>query len=367
MVNLKIDNRAISAGDEMTILEAAKREGINIPTLCHSDSLEHYTSCMLCLVRENKSGKYLPSCSAIVQKGMDIDTTSQEVINLRRKSLELLFSEHRADCEAPCRVVCPAGYNIPLMNRLLADRNLVKAGELSNNQLNSENLWCFNCPGYCQNACKRKKLDVTVAIKNMQIYVSNQVNHGKKSDNNTEAAEEQVKTRPEKKKKRFTSLAGKTSENELKEWLKETEVNINRFSTITDQVSAASEASACMHCDCRAAGNCYLRELGDALLGKDPKGKIINGEAVKKINRKTNLIFENAKCIKCGLCVRICEDSTDEPALCFINRGFVSILSEPLTNGFEDVLKNKTRECIEICPTGALAWFNNNPADEDSR
>jgi predicted molibdopterin-dependent oxidoreductase YjgC len=364
MVNLKIDDRDVTAGDMMTILEVAKREGISIPTLCHKDKVDHYTSCMVCLVKEKISGKFLASCSARVMDGMEIDTGSQHVIEMRNKSVELLLSEHRADCEAPCRIVCPAGYNIPLMNRLLAAVDVEKATDLVRNQLNTETLWCFNCAGYCQNACKRKKIDIPVSIKNLQIFIS-----GK--DNPVVIQDEKVKTgdkipiaRPEKIKKRFASLTGKTSEPELKEWLKETDDITQRYSSITDLKNASAEASACMHCDCRAADNCELRDIADLLKLKDPRGKIINGPAVKKINRKTNLIFENAKCIKCGLCVRICEESTDEPALCFIKRGFVTILSEPLTHGFEDVLLSKTKECIEICPTGALAWFKTNPADE---
>jgi NADH dehydrogenase/NADH:ubiquinone oxidoreductase subunit G len=91
---------------------------------------------------------------------------------------------------------------------------------------------------------------------------------------------------------------------------------------------------------------------------KDPKGKLINAPIEKKINRKTGLIFENSKCIKCGLCVRICEDRQDQPALCFINRGFISIISEPLTVEFVEILKSTADKCIEICPTGALASFN---------
>jgi len=46
------------------------------------------------------------------------------------------------------------------------------------------------------------------------------------------------------------------------------------------------------------------------------------------------------------------------PALCFLNRGFITILSEPLTATFEDILKTKSDEVINICPTGALSKFN---------
>ncbi len=364
MASLKIDNKDIIADERMTILEAARSEGISIPTLCHSDTLEHYTSCMVCLVREKRSGKYIPSCSARVQDGMDIDASSNDVIDLRRRSVELLLSEHRADCEAPCRNVCPAGYNIPLLNRLLSEGKIEKAEAVSSGQKGPEGLWCFHCPGYCENACKRKKIDIQVSIKNLQIFVHKKNNPSIEESQQSETGEKTAALKPEKRKRRFTSVTGKTTDNELKEWLKESTDNVHRFSLINDMSSASEEALSCMHCDCRATRDCKLRDLGDEFALKNPSGKLVNGEAVKKINRKTNLIFENAKCIKCGLCIRVCEDNTEKPALCFLNRGFITILSEPITNGFEDVLRDKTKECIEICPTGALSWFKTDPADE---
>jgi NADH dehydrogenase/NADH:ubiquinone oxidoreductase subunit G len=57
------------------------------------------------------------------------------------------------------------------------------------------------------------------------------------------------------------------------------------------------------------------------------------------------------------LCVRISEYKSDEPQLCFINRGFVSIISEPLTCGFVETMKSTADECIAVCPTGALSYF----------
>ena len=59
-----------------------------------------------------------------------------------------------------------------------------------------------------------------------------------------------------------------------------------------------------MHCDCRAADNCRFRDLAEEFSIKDPRGKLVNSPIEKKINHNTGLIFENAKCIKCGLCVR---------------------------------------------------------------
>ncbi|HOB84516.1 MAG TPA: 2Fe-2S iron-sulfur cluster-binding protein, partial [Bacteroidales bacterium] len=123
MLKIKINNIDLEAEDGETIHSVAARAGISIPVLCHKDGVEHYTSCMVCMVRDKRTGSFIPSCTALVQDGQDIDASGDEVIEIRKKAVELLLSEHRAECEAPCRIVCPAGYNIPLMNRLLAAGN----------------------------------------------------------------------------------------------------------------------------------------------------------------------------------------------------------------------------------------------------
>ncbi len=361
MVKLKINSIEYEVPEGSTVLEIARDAGFDIPTLCHKDGLPHYSSCMVCMVKDRRKGNFLPSCSALAQEDMDIDTISDDVIEIRRKAIELLLSEHRAECEAPCRIVCPAGYNIPLMNRLISQNNFIAAIELGINQLISEEIKCTTCPGYCENACRRKKVDIPVSIRNLQLFVYEQIkNHehinssGLKQGNSPSV----ISGEQEKSKKRFSSHIGKLEASELSEWLKECSDQASRSREIADNDSAVIESGICMHCDCRAADDCRLRDLAKDFSIKDPRGKLVNSPIVKKINHNTGLIFENAKCIKCGLCVRICEDSTNEPALCFINRGFISIISEPLTEEFDNILKTKSKEVVEICPTGALSFLD---------
>lgn len=351
MLKIRINNIDTEAEEGETIYSVAHKAGINIPTLCHKDGVEHYTSCMVCMVKENKTGNYLPSCTAIAQEGMDIDCSGEDVISMRKKAVELLISEHRAECEAPCRIVCPAGYNIPLMNRFLASGEYRKAIELIMSELDAPEIRCRSCTGYCENACRRKKIDKQISIRNIRIFISENLGYGKVSDRIVPLSEYQDL------RKRFTSRIGKLDDSELKEWLKECVDTGKRFDSISDFESAGEEAKNCMHCDCRAAEDCRLRELAQELGLKDKGNKVINAPVIRKINYKTGLIFENAKCIKCGLCVRVCEDSNDEPALCFINKGFITIISEPLTEEFDNILLKKADICIDICPTGALSRF----------
>lgn len=351
MIRVRINNIELEGVEGQTILEVAGKAGIVIPTLCNKEGIEHYTSCMVCLVKDKKKETFIPSCSGLIHDDMDIDASGEEVIEMRKKALELLLSEHRAECEAQCRVVCPAGYNIPLLNRILASGNIEKAIELTHSEVDGSVIKCESCPGYCENACRRKKVDVPVSIRNIKLFVS-QCNNCKSSGEEYSPA-----STPSFNRKRFSSRTGPLDTDELKEWLKECREETHRHSEINDLEEAHEEAENCMHCDCRAADNCGLRNLADEYSVKDPRGKLVNAPVTKKINMKTGLIFENAKCIKCGLCVRVLEDSKEEPGLCFLNRGFVSIISEPLTEEFDNILATKSDICIDICPTGALSRF----------
>lgn len=355
MVKLKINNTGYEVPCGTTILDVARGAGITIPTLCHKDGLAHYSSCMVCLVKNKRTGNFLPSCSALVQDGMDIDCSSDDVISIRKKAVGLLLSEHRAECEAPCQVVCPGGYNIPLLNRMLGAKDFDGAIQLSITQFQSSGFLCTDCPGYCENACRRKKIDNPVSIRNMQLFISQQINHDNSNLNQHNIPIRKNTGNSEKTSGRFKSHIGRLEPGELNEWLKECRNEVKRNREISGLESAYMESGSCMHCDCRAAENCKFRDIADELSVKDPRGKLVNSPIRKKININTGLIFENAKCIKCGLCVRLCEDLKEEPALCFINRGFVSIISEPLTEDFNNIIKSGTKEVIDICPTGALS------------
>ncbi|MBA4321261.1 MAG: hypothetical protein C0408_00440 [Odoribacter sp.] len=363
MVRLKINNIECFVPEGTTVYDAAMGAGINIPTLCHKDGLPHYSSCMVCMVKDNIFNSYIPSCSALVQPEMDIDASGTEVIEIRKKAVELLLTEHRAECEGLCRVVCPAGYNIPLMNRHLAAGDIEAAIKLSRSELESNKIKCIECAGYCENACRRKKIDMPVSIRNLHLFISQLIETDEKPSVIAEIQKAMADAAGEgpgetgKKTRRFSSHIGKPEPDELKELLKECINGETRFRDIPDIDSAVSESENCMHCDCRAANDCRLRDIAEDFALKDPKGKLVYAAAVKKINLQTNLIFENAKCIKCGLCVRVCADKSDETALCFMNRGFVSIISEPLTCEFVETMKTTALECIDICPTGALAFF----------
>lgn len=164
MVNLRIDNKEIEVPAGTSLIEAARENGVYIPSLCYNSDLHQYASCMICLVRDIKADKFIPSCSALVEQGMEIEATGGDVLKLRRDALSMLLSEHRAECEAPCRLVCPAGLNIPVLNRYLAASEIDKSGKLAFLDMGLPASTCRLCPKYCEKTCRRKMIDHKIAI-----------------------------------------------------------------------------------------------------------------------------------------------------------------------------------------------------------
>lgn len=97
-VNLKINNIPIAVREGTTILEAAKMLNFNIPTLCHHPDLSIAGNCRVCVV-EIKGSRFLSAaCATPVAEGMEVLTNSEKVRTARKHVIELLLSEHNADC-----------------------------------------------------------------------------------------------------------------------------------------------------------------------------------------------------------------------------------------------------------------------------
>lgn len=392
MVSLLIDKKKIEVPDGTPLIEAARQNGIDIPSLCYKKGLPHYTSCMVCMVKNNKDGKFIPSCSAKVEEGMDIEATGEEIDELRKEAVELLLAEHRAECEAPCRLVCPMGLDIPAMNRLVASGELKQAALMIQKELILPWVACTICPGYCENACRRKMIDDRIAIRNIikftYSFIESKEALGKDealallpefdpdealsaaaakdkkairkmAEAKTEGAGNKTDNKGKAvQAKKFNSTLGKISDEEKQEWVKECGEEGRRWKAPLDIEQLMEEAAACLHCDCRAKDDCRLRDLSDELGAKNPRTKLVSHPIEKKISESNNLVFENAKCIKCGLCIRISPDRTEEPSLCFTGRGSYSLVAEPLTVSFNDILKNGIDDVVDTCPTGALGKIN---------
>jgi len=97
-VKLTIDGREVVAEENSTILEAAKRAGISIPTLCHHERLNPIGSCGLCVVEVSGNDEPVQACSTPAVDGTTVTTSSERVLNLRREALGSLLKHHPLDC-----------------------------------------------------------------------------------------------------------------------------------------------------------------------------------------------------------------------------------------------------------------------------
>lgn len=103
MIELTIDNKKVEVEKGITILEAAQRVGVEIPTLCHFQlhdmGIENKPGgCRICVVEVEGHRNLMPSCITEVQEGMVIHTHSIRVMNARTTVLKLIISDHPFDC-----------------------------------------------------------------------------------------------------------------------------------------------------------------------------------------------------------------------------------------------------------------------------
>ena len=97
-VKLKIDGIEVSVEKGCTILDAAKKLNIKIPTLCYHEDLCVAGNCRVCVVEQKGAKNLVASCATPATNDMEISTNSLKVRNSRRHIIELLLSEHNADC-----------------------------------------------------------------------------------------------------------------------------------------------------------------------------------------------------------------------------------------------------------------------------
>ncbi|MDD3173476.1 MAG: NADH-dependent [FeFe] hydrogenase, group A6 [Herbinix sp.] len=97
-VNIKINGMPVEAPKGSTILEAAKLAHIDIPTLCYLKGINEIGACRICVVEVKGARSLVASCMYPINEGMEITTNSQKVLASRKKTLELILSDHDRKC-----------------------------------------------------------------------------------------------------------------------------------------------------------------------------------------------------------------------------------------------------------------------------
>jgi len=163
-INLIINGTPYKASEGETILTVAKRNSIHIPTLCHDDRLEPFSSCFVCVVEIEGMKNLQPSCSTRAAEGMVVETDNNKVRAARKTALDLLVSNHYADCAAPCKQTCPAGVDVQGYISLIEKQQFSEAIKLIK-EVNPLPAICGRvCVRPCEVACRRNLLDEGSAV-----------------------------------------------------------------------------------------------------------------------------------------------------------------------------------------------------------
>ncbi|SLM17922.1 NADP-reducing hydrogenase subunit HndC [uncultured spirochete] len=109
MVNVKVNGIPVQVAEGSTMLEAAKKAHVKIPTLCYNPDLSPWAACGICVVKVEGSNKMLRSCCTPVSEGMSIITNDADLVQTRRTVIELILSTHPDDC-----LFCPRNQSCEL-------------------------------------------------------------------------------------------------------------------------------------------------------------------------------------------------------------------------------------------------------------
>lgn len=172
MPKLTINGKKVEVAEGSSVLQAAEANNFHIPTLCYLEKCGAFASCMVCLVKNMDTGKMIPACSSVALDGMKIETESEEITASRKAALELLLSEHVGDCDAICRVACPAYVNVPEMIRHIKSDDLAEAAKVLLDGIALPRVIGRICHAPCQKACKRGRHDEPVSIRELERFVA---------------------------------------------------------------------------------------------------------------------------------------------------------------------------------------------------
>ena len=163
-VQLTVDGRQLTAREGETVLDVARREGIDIPALCHQEGMAAWGACRLCMVEVEGLDKLQAACTTWVKDGQVVKTDTKRVRARRESYLKMYLSDHNAYCEAPCSHACPTHIDIPAYMAALASGDASGAASIVRDDLPFPGILGRVCPRYCEPVCRRGDVDEPIAI-----------------------------------------------------------------------------------------------------------------------------------------------------------------------------------------------------------
>ncbi len=166
MVNLTIDNQKVTVPKGTTILNAAKKAGIDIPTLCFLKDINEVGDCRMCIVEVEGRRGFATSCIQTVEEGMVVHTHTQNVLEARHVILDLIISNHAKDCltctrSGNCELQTLATKFNVLNIEFEGERTEHKIDDLSPSIVRDFNkcILCRRCVAACKNVQKIGAID----------------------------------------------------------------------------------------------------------------------------------------------------------------------------------------------------------------
>lgn len=174
MIEVILNGNKVTCKEGITILDLAREHGLDIPTLCHDEELKPYGSCWVCAVEVKGRRGFVTSCGTNVSPGMEIYTDTDEIRSARKMALELLISNHYADCEAPCKVACPDHVDIQSYVSLIANGQYHEAVKVIKDTLPMPLSIGRVCPAFCEKECRRQIVEDPIAIRQLKRYAADE-------------------------------------------------------------------------------------------------------------------------------------------------------------------------------------------------
>jgi formate dehydrogenase major subunit len=173
-VTLTIDGQEVTCDRGETILEAAQRIGIHIPTLCYEPRLPASAACRVCMVEVEGARKAVPSCSTAAADGMVVLTNTEKVRKMRHLYLELLLSDHNSFCTPPCRDACPTHIKIPQFLDAIAHGDYKTGVRKLREDLPFPAILGRVCPRPCEGPCRRQLVEQPITICWLHRFMADQ-------------------------------------------------------------------------------------------------------------------------------------------------------------------------------------------------
>ena len=174
MEQIKITLNGIEmTGDKgETILNIAKKNGVDIPNLCYNETLKIYGACSLCVVEIEGMPKLARACATTAADGMVITSESERCRAARKVALELLMSDHVGDCKGPCALTCPAHTNVHGYIKQIALGNDREAVRIIKEKIPVPASIGRVCPHPCEEKCRRQFVEEPLSIAFMKAFAA---------------------------------------------------------------------------------------------------------------------------------------------------------------------------------------------------